>query len=520
MAAEDIVYFLWPAFIPFILSLILFWRVENKNWALGTLVFAAFLLRLLMIQVDPYLHTWDEAFHALVAKNMMEHPFTPMLRTDPILEYDYREWSNNHIWLHKQPLFLWQMALSMQLFGVNEFAVRFPSVVMGALTVFFIYKINYFWSKNELLAYASAFFFSLTYYQLELTTGAAAVDHNDVVFSFYVMGSIWLLTLYLKQNSWAWALSIGLMAGLAILNKWLTGFLVFGGWGLAILMDQKLRTKLRAYVQIAVAFVLTCVVFLPWQFYIHWRFPKESQWEQEYSQRHFFEVIEGHGGTWGYHIETLDDNYGLSVMILFFVGLILLGIYRKYWKRGGAFFAMGIVCYLFFSIAATKMPAFTMPVAYFVLGLAALPFAVLELRFKQHQKSKLIKGGLLLIIGAIGYVNLNLFKVISWRKDNYKRTPSISNAELFRSVNLKKELQGIDIVFNMNHEEQAKLMFYQDVAAYSKYPSVKEIDSLLQKGIGVAVFRQQGQEVLPDYIVKNKTITILNTPLEYYSGGY
>jgi len=39
--------------------------------ALGVRIFAAML--------DPFLNTWDEQFHALVAKNMMANPFKPML---------------------------------------------------------------------------------------------------------------------------------------------------------------------------------------------------------------------------------------------------------------------------------------------------------------------------------------------------------------------------------------------------------------------------------------------------------
>ena len=51
---------------------------------------------------DRYLHNWDERYHALVAKNMIEHPLRPTLYENPVLPFDSKDWERNHIWLHKQ----------------------------------------------------------------------------------------------------------------------------------------------------------------------------------------------------------------------------------------------------------------------------------------------------------------------------------------------------------------------------------------------------------------------------------
>jgi 4-amino-4-deoxy-L-arabinose transferase len=37
---------------------------------------------------DPFLHEWDERFHALVAKNLASHPLVPTLYDDPALPFD------------------------------------------------------------------------------------------------------------------------------------------------------------------------------------------------------------------------------------------------------------------------------------------------------------------------------------------------------------------------------------------------------------------------------------------------
>lgn len=82
--------------------------------------------------LDPFLYEWDEKYHALVAKNMLQHSLKPMLYVHQYFATDPYNWTYNNIWLHKQPLFLWQMALSMMFFGVSEQAMRLPSVLIGS----------------------------------------------------------------------------------------------------------------------------------------------------------------------------------------------------------------------------------------------------------------------------------------------------------------------------------------------------------------------------------------------------
>ena len=275
------------------------------------LVILALLIRGLLTGADSYLNEWDERYHALVAKNMMDEPFKPMMRTDPVLEYDYKSWCCNHIWLHKQPLFLWQMALSLKVLGVNEIALRFPSALMGSIAVLFIFQIALFWTKDKQISFLSAFLAVFAFYQLELTSGRMTCDHNDVAFSFYMTASIWAFIRYLKSNnSWKWAIMIGLFAGAAILNKWLTGLLIFGGWGLYVLLDYNTRKDILHYLKILFAFLVCCIVFLPWQIYILNAFPLESAFEFSFNSEHISEAVEGHGGTIFFHLEKLPYLYG------------------------------------------------------------------------------------------------------------------------------------------------------------------------------------------------------------------
>lgn len=118
-------------------------RFIKDNPFLFTLFCIGIILRFFASYAEPFLHPWDERFHALVSMNMINDPLRPMLHANPLLPYSSTEWCCTHVWLHKLPLFLWQMALSMKLFAVSEIALRLPSVLQGSLMILLIYRLAY-----------------------------------------------------------------------------------------------------------------------------------------------------------------------------------------------------------------------------------------------------------------------------------------------------------------------------------------------------------------------------------------
>jgi 4-amino-4-deoxy-L-arabinose transferase-like glycosyltransferase len=172
-----------------LVAVIFFLRGQNKA-AIFVLFSAGILLRFYIIGLDPFFHSWDERFHALVAKNFTKHWLTPTLIDSSLLPLDHTYWVNTHIWLHKQPLFLWQMALSIRLFGLTEFAVRLPSMLMTAMLIPVIYKTGErIFSKRT--GFIAALMFSCYEPILELISGFGNTEHNDTAFIFYVTISIY-----------------------------------------------------------------------------------------------------------------------------------------------------------------------------------------------------------------------------------------------------------------------------------------------------------------------------------------
>jgi 4-amino-4-deoxy-L-arabinose transferase-like glycosyltransferase len=78
-----------------------------------------------------HLFDWDEVNFAECAREMLLTGdwMRPQIDYEPFWE--------------KPPLFLWMQAFSMYIFGVNEFAARFPNAICGILTLLVVYRIGF-----------------------------------------------------------------------------------------------------------------------------------------------------------------------------------------------------------------------------------------------------------------------------------------------------------------------------------------------------------------------------------------
>jgi len=56
-------------------------------------------------------------------------------------EYSYVQINFQPFW-EKPPLFIWMQALSMAVFGITEFAARFPNAICGAVTLVVLFNIG------------------------------------------------------------------------------------------------------------------------------------------------------------------------------------------------------------------------------------------------------------------------------------------------------------------------------------------------------------------------------------------
>ena len=156
---------------------------------------------------DVHLFDWDEINFAESAREM-------------IVSGNYSKVQINFqgFW-EKPPLFIWMQVVSMKIFGVNEFAARFPNAVFGILTLCLIYRTGKKNFKGHIAHWWVLSYLGAITPHLYFKTGLI-----DPVFNFFIFLGILQFFEALKNHSNAYNvnrhfLKAGFYTGIAILCK-------------------------------------------------------------------------------------------------------------------------------------------------------------------------------------------------------------------------------------------------------------------------------------------------------------
>lgn len=490
-------------------------KAHKKKSGYVALFLAALFTRLFMVFQDAFLHPWDERYHALVARNMLNDAFKPVLLRLPLGDYNYKLWNYCHIWVHKQPLFSWQMALSIKLFGVSEYSIRFPSAVMGAIMTVMVYDLTICLLREKQTAFFAALFFCFSRFHLEQVSGLWGLDHNDIAFHFYLLASLWAYARYTSRPHWVWPVLIGFFAGCAVLNKWLVGLVVFGGWGINLLLSLKGKTARRDWLYFFLSLIVCTLVFLPWQLYITYRFPIQAAWAYSFNRRHITEALEGHSGNMLFYFGRLPGYFGITGSVLALGGLALFCM-RLFQKRlPNVLAAMPIIVtvlsiFLFFSIVVkTKTPGYVYAVAPF----AAIFISMILSEIKKYKiQNKILKNNQLYIIWS----TITLITVYSpahiFLRHNPNDPKRLAAAKLNETAkNIDKTLpHGITHIFNANRDHAIDIMFYHNkLSVHAGSLNKTILDSLSKKHIPLGFFASRPGRELPAYIYQYPTTCII-----------
>jgi 4-amino-4-deoxy-L-arabinose transferase len=472
-------------------------RKGNYTVAVLLLMLAGFALRL-FAAADLFLHPWDEVFHALASKHMMQHPMIPTLYDTPLLPYDYRNWTGNYIWVHKQPLPLWSMAASMFLFGVNEIALRLPSVILTTLGIGLTFYIgNYFFDKKT--GYLAAFFYAINGLIIEMTAGRVPTDHIDDFFLFFVEAAVFFTILFSQKKTLVYNLLTALMLGCAILSKWLPALIVLPIW-LLIILDSRNFSFRSIVLHFTVLIAVTVSVFAPWQIYIRYAFPVESAWEAGYNMKHILEVLDKQGGPIYFYLDKIRINYG-ELIYLPLIWLTWTAFKDIRNMKRLALFIWFFVPVLFFSLIKTKMQGYIL-FACPAIFIAAAAFWHMLNEHKQNisldkKKLKWLITLILLLLIALP-VRYGIERIKPLKKD---RNPQWV-------IDLKKmEQRKMTKGVLFNYQKPIDAMFYTDLTVYPFTPDKNAIDSLQQKGYTIMI-NDNGQ--VPEDIRALKNITMLH----------
>lgn len=152
---------------------------------LAIIVISAVFLRFYQLGNNPPSLTWDEAAWGYNAYSLGIDARDEFGRLLPL---NYLESFGDF----KPPVYAYLDIIPVKIFGLNEFAVRFPSAFFGALTVLITYFLTkiIFWNSKSKESYAlfASLFLAISPWHIMLSR--AAFEAN--VATFFIAGGVWL----------------------------------------------------------------------------------------------------------------------------------------------------------------------------------------------------------------------------------------------------------------------------------------------------------------------------------------
>ena len=235
-----------------------------------------------------HLFDWDEVNFAEAAREMVVSGqwFNVQVNYEPFWE--------------KPPLFIWLQSLSMHCFGINDFAARFPNVIIGLISILILYYVS-FKHYGQQVAIASTLLY-LGSFTPHLYFKSGIIDPLFNLFIF-----LGVLQLYkassLRRKGLHFFMS-GVFIGLAVITKGPAAILIIGLAGLAYqLIYRDHFYRLTDLLKLVVGLLVFPGLYFGLQIAHHgWWFLNEFivyQWEL------FSQPVASHGQPFYYHAVVL-----------------------------------------------------------------------------------------------------------------------------------------------------------------------------------------------------------------------
>jgi len=368
--------------------------------ALGSVLFFPFL-------GNAHLFDWDEINFAETSREMV------LTGNYTQAQVDYQQF-----W-EKPPLFFWLQSASMNIFGINEFAARFPNAICGVITLMLLFAIGKKLKDEQFGWLWVACYVGSILPQFYFKSGII-----DPWFNLFMFISIYAFAVYAQQKfALKWLLISGLAAGLAALTKGPVGI---GIVGLSIAVYYVLQ-KFKSFPPILhifyfVGFVMLSI--LPW---VLIEVSQNGTWFLSEFFRYQIRLATtedaSHGGFFGYHF----------VVILFFCFPASAFLIRPLFTKRPNDDALNNfkkwmvitfwVVLILFSIVQTKIAHYS-SMAYFPVSfLAAYGLSTLHLKWKQLETGLLLFTGLIFItlIFAIPFLFQHPELLLPYFKDAFSQ---------------------------------------------------------------------------------------------------
>lgn len=379
--------------------------------SLGILFFIPFL-------GNVHLFDWDEINFAESAREMITTGdyFRVRVNYDPFWE--------------KPPFFMWLQVLSMKIFGINEFAARFPNALFGIITLFVLFLIG---KKHHSQRFG--LIWALLYLGSFLPHMYYKSGIIDPVFNFFIFVSVYFLALNLneqeaKKKSYFAAIS-GALIGFAIITKGPVGLLLLLLTFFIYLLFKRFRQKVRV-LDLLIFIVSSFIVTFSWFGYEviqngPWFIVEFIQYQIEL----FSEPVAGHEQPFYYHfVVVLLGCFPMSV--------IAIGGFKKFNHQNSFNFLLWSkilfwVVLILFSIVKTKIVHYS---SMTYLPLSYIAAFYLNEVFENREKFKTYLKYLLVFFGSIFSILLVLTPILFYNSEFLKSLMKDPFAEASLNVDM------------------------------------------------------------------------------------
>lgn len=363
---------------------------------------------------DVHLFDWDEINFAESAREM-------------IVSGNYTQVSINFEPFHeKPPLFIWLQVISMKIFGINEFAARFPNAIVGLLTLLFAFYTGKKYKDDDF-----GFTWVLVYFGSFLPFFYFKSGIIDPTFNLFIFSAIAYFYYFYRSNNIKDLLISLTLISLAVMTKGPVGLLMFAVTTSIFVIINK---KFNYFKHIFLIFVLSLIPYLLWYY-------TAFGYSEEILQKFIYYHIKllttgdaGHSGPFYYHFVVVL----LGAFPASFFAIPIISKFKKYDKS--SFVIINLILLfsvlVIFGIVKTKILHYS-SLTYLPLTFLATLY-IDDIMFKLKSISKINKISVL-VYGIILSLALIIFPIFMMNIDKFlylvkdKFTKSVLLSEVYWS---------------------------------------------------------------------------------------
>ena len=451
----------------------------------------------------------DEVFYAETAREMLARGefLTPFIFGEPQFE--------------KPPLYYWLVIFSYKLFGVNEFAARLPSAIVGILGVLGVYFLAEIFFKRKTAFLASIILATSTVF---LILSRACV--TDILLTVSVL---YVLLFFFKERYLAASAALAL----ATLTKGPIGiFLPVVIIGIYLILTRRLVTEIKK-IPILKALFIFLLLAAPWYFLMYKAHGKDfiDVFFGFHNIKRFMHPEHAWGDVFYYYIPTVLVGYLPWTLFLPAAAWNAFSEKEKTAKKANLFLLVWfLVVFLFFSFSRTKLPTYIFPLFPALAIFTAQVWSSYLEGSLSPRLQRAMKFSLYLFIFAMVGASLG-FYIFARIEYPVIATPALLSGLLFSAVLLlsvieifKKRQKSAFILFTLSFVLFSIPLSYIILPEVGRYESSKAVSQKLmelakpgevigaetQYRRGVAFYT--GRENIPDVHRHHVITTLLAKP--------